>query len=83
MKHSCERISCLASVQLERPLSFSEKLAMKFHFLMCSACRNYSHNMLKLHDIFALERVRNSGSLFLPTQKRKRIRKVLHQVVDD
>ncbi|MDD2737975.1 MAG: zf-HC2 domain-containing protein [Methylomonas lenta] len=38
---SCRDITALVSQGLDKKLSFSERLAIKVHVMMCSGCRNF------------------------------------------
>lgn len=38
---SCRDISALVSKELDQKLSLAERVAVKFHLLMCSQCRNF------------------------------------------
>ncbi len=80
MKHACEKISQLASDQLERKLSFSERLSMQFHFLMCGACKHYHQNLLKLHETLNIKRKEISKDISLPEEKRSRIQQSLQEL---
>ncbi|MDQ7005312.1 MAG: hypothetical protein Q9N67_10505 [Ghiorsea sp.] len=79
MKHACEKISHLASEQLDRKLSMSERFSMLLHFLMCAACRHHSQNILKLHRALLLQRQQNTDDLQLPDEKRKNIQESLQK----
>jgi predicted anti-sigma-YlaC factor YlaD len=80
MKHSCEKISQLASDQLERKLTLAERVSMWFHFLMCSACKHYSENLNKLHQALCLKREREGQQTLLPKDKRIRINEALQTI---
>lgn len=43
---SCKKISELMSASLDRPLSFSERLGMFTHSLICKGCTHYKQQML-------------------------------------
>ncbi|HID36735.1 MAG TPA: hypothetical protein EYP39_05085 [Ghiorsea sp.] len=77
MKHACERISQLASQQLERKLNLSERVSMFVHFLMCGACKQYNQNILKLRQVFELKRDEMVNDVKLPELKRNDIQKVI------
>lgn len=42
---SCKQTTHLLSEAQDRPLEFTERLALKLHLLMCKGCTNYSHQM--------------------------------------
>ncbi len=77
MKHSCERISQLASDELERKLSLTERFSMGFHFLMCGACKQYHQNLHKLHQALMLKRTQSNEKAMLPSDKRVLIEQAL------
>lgn len=39
---TCKEVHRLASEQLDRPLSLTEKLRMRAHLLACDACRTFN-----------------------------------------
>lgn len=39
---NCQQATRLISESQDRPLSLSEKLALKMHVLMCAGCKNFS-----------------------------------------
>ena len=45
---SCRKASELSSLAQDKRLTFAQKMQMKTHLLMCSACRNFSKNMTSL-----------------------------------
>jgi len=50
---SCYRATVLISLSHERPLVFSEKLALNGHLLLCSMCRNFQRNSKTLSKAMA------------------------------
>lgn len=43
---SCKKVSQLMSASLDRPLSFSERLGVFTHSLVCKGCTHYKKQML-------------------------------------
>jgi len=82
VKRSCERISQLASEQLDRKLNLRERFAMRFHFFMCVACKHYSENMLKLHQVLQLQCKEKVSDIELPTDKRKTIEQSIRKLIE-
>ena len=79
MKHVCEEISRLASEKLERDLSFMEKVRLRLHLLMCSACRHYDAHITTLHKILKIKRKNTLNTIHLPQDKRKKIEVALKE----
>ena len=42
---SCKESTYLMSAGQDRPLGLRERLALKFHLLMCRGCANYQQQM--------------------------------------
>lgn len=42
---NCKEATKLLSEKRDRPLSSKEKTSLKFHTMMCSACRNFDKQM--------------------------------------
>lgn len=42
---NCKEATHLLSEKKDRPLSAKEKIALKFHTIMCSGCRNFGVQM--------------------------------------
>ena len=59
---SCRKASELSSLAQDRRLTFSQKMQMKTHILMCSACRNFSKNMTSLSAAMEAFRADNAQS---------------------
>jgi predicted anti-sigma-YlaC factor YlaD len=83
MKRACEKISQLASNQLERKLTIAERVSMWFHFLMCGACKHYSKNLRKLHQTLCLKREQEGRQAMLPDEKRIRIDEALQTITSE
>lgn len=48
---NCKQATRLLSDQLERPLGRGERLSLKFHLMMCRACRNFGRQMGTLRSL--------------------------------
>lgn len=48
---SCKRATEQISVGLDRPLTFSEKLSLKVHFMMCGNCSRCQKQLQQLHRV--------------------------------
>lgn len=45
MMMSCRKATHLMSQELDRELSRTERMALRFHVFMCSGCTNFRQNM--------------------------------------
>ena len=48
---NCKQVTQLASQSQERALTRREKIQLKCHLMICSACRNFNKNVNNLHDL--------------------------------
>jgi hypothetical protein len=48
MMLNCKQASELLSQQLDRKLSWSERLSLRLHLLVCDGCTNFSKHMTAL-----------------------------------
>lgn len=48
---SCKQVTQLISEGLDRELSRRERMAMKFHLMMCTGCNNFRNNMHFLRKV--------------------------------
>jgi predicted anti-sigma-YlaC factor YlaD len=46
---SCKQMTELISQSLDRELHYGERIALKFHLMMCKGCTNYRDNLQFLH----------------------------------
>lgn len=48
---NCREITELCSRELDRPLSITERVAMKAHLMMCSGCSNFRAQMATIRAV--------------------------------
>jgi len=82
MMLTCKQASKLVSQSLDRPLTWSEKLQLKLHLLICDPCTQFKRQLNMLRT--ALRRIRNDiehdSSIKLPLDVKNRI---LHRIESD
>lgn len=60
---NCQKATWLLSQKQDRALSRGERMSLKFHLMMCKACRNFDGNLAQLSRAFAkFNAGRQSGS---------------------
>lgn len=47
---NCHQVTRLVSESQERQLGLKERMSLKMHVAMCSACRNFSRQIPFIHD---------------------------------
>ena len=48
---SCRQASERMSRALDEPLSFTERLSLRAHLMMCNGCRNFSRRLTLLRSL--------------------------------
>jgi len=49
MMLSCDKATTLVEKKIDVGLTFMERLNLKFHLSMCSACKNYQEQSILIH----------------------------------
>ncbi|MBL8397075.1 MAG: zf-HC2 domain-containing protein [Candidatus Accumulibacter sp.] len=62
---NCRQATALMSQEMDRPLTRLERLALRFHTLLCVGCRRYRRQMTVLRD--ACRRLSDNNRLSPPT----------------
>jgi predicted anti-sigma-YlaC factor YlaD len=72
---TCKQASQFVSISLDRPLSWSERLQLKLHLLLCNACRRFNQQLQMLRAVLRLTRnqIENDSSIQLPADAKTRI----------
>jgi predicted anti-sigma-YlaC factor YlaD len=58
---SCREVTRLVSDSQERPLALQERLSLRMHLAVCSACRNFEEQMATIRA--AMRRLAKSGTV--------------------
>lgn len=72
---TCKQASKLISMSLDRPLSWSEKVQLKLHLLICTPCRRFKKQLKLLAVALKLRRtmIENDQDIKLPLDVKNRI----------
>ncbi len=72
---TCKQASQIISQSLDNPLSWSERMRLKFHLFICDACTRFNHQLRLLSN--AVKRIRhdteNDNSIQLSLEAKVRI----------
>ena len=82
---NCEQASRLLSENQDVYLTWAEKLALRFHLLICGSCRRYHKQlgfMRKLFGALAKKEGPDSSPLNLSDEKQEKIRQTLAKNTD-
>lgn len=72
---TCKQASKLISVSLDRPLSWSERVQLKLHLLICTPCRRFKQQLRLMGAALKLRRtmIENDQDIKLPLDVKNRI----------
>ncbi|MDP3679133.1 MAG: zf-HC2 domain-containing protein [Methylotenera sp.] len=72
---TCKQASQLISQSLDRPLTWSERVQLRFHLLICNACRHFKQQLNQLY--FAIQQLKdetvNDQTIQLPVEAKAKI----------
>lgn len=72
---TCKQASQLVSQSLDRPLSWSERVQLRFHLLICNACQRFKQQLNQL--LKAIQQLKNETvhdqTIHLPIDVKTRI----------
>ncbi len=68
MMMNCKKATKLMSEQMDRTLTLKERLALKFHLMMCSGCSNFDDQM---HDLRNISQIYTKGQDGLKTKNNR------------
>ena len=57
MTMSCDRASLLMSKKQDKPLTFMEKVSLKWHFIVCAACIHTEKQYKRIKEICGMDEV--------------------------
>ncbi len=80
---SCKKASRLISDSLDRPLTFRERCALRFHLCICRVCRRFRK------QVTSIDSIKDEPDLFmkippnqsLPPEKRERIKDKMNEII--
>jgi hypothetical protein len=56
LNRSCKQVAALLVAREDRPLSVADRLALRFHMVICDACPRFEKQMLTLRNSMQLWR---------------------------
>ena len=57
LNRSCKEVTALVIAREDRDLPLAERLALRLHMAICSACPKFERQILTMRKVFALNRV--------------------------
>ena len=81
---NCKQASQVISQSLDRKLSLRERLALKFHLVICKACKQFNQQLIALRSTFnrLTATIENDTSIRMPSETKSRLLKSIESVTD-
>jgi predicted anti-sigma-YlaC factor YlaD len=78
---TCKQASQFISASLDRPLSLSERLALKLHLLVCKYCKRFSQQVSAMRVALRtmVGSIENDNSIKMPSVAKDRITTLLNK----
>lgn len=84
MTTSCRKATQLISAAMDRRLSFSENVALRFHLVICASCQRYRRQLALIRaavrrHLLRVDDVIDSAAQMLSPQARQRIKQEIQK----
>ena len=81
---NCVQASKVISQSLERKLTLREHLTLKFHLLICNACKQFNQQLTALRLTFKKlnTSIENDTNIQMPSETKKRLLKSIESITD-
>ena len=81
---NCKQASKVISQSLERKLTLSERLALKFLLFICNACKQFNQQLIALRSTFnkLTATIENDTNIRMPSETKSRLLKSIESVTD-
>jgi hypothetical protein len=75
MMLNCKEATQLISQSLDQPLTWSNRLKLKFHLLLCDACTRFNQQLHQLRHLLTnmIRQTENDSSIHLSEEAKSRI----------
>lgn len=89
MKHwmfSCRDVSLKVSESMDRTLPLSQRMMIRFHFMMCKYCARLEKQLLSIRQALRAEKTQQKGdspAVTLSQDARERLRQLLKNAVKE
>lgn len=80
----CKQASQLISKSLDRPLSWRERLEVRFHLLICQYCKRFSQQLLTMRKALSRlsQSIENNPDIRLPSETKSKIASSIESTID-
>ena len=81
---NCKQASQVISQSLDRKLSLRERFALKFHLLICNACKHFNQQLLAMRTSFKKlnASIENDTNIQIPSETKQRLLKSIESITD-
>jgi hypothetical protein len=76
---NCRDVSRLVSESMDRELSFTKKMGVRFHLMMCRHCARFRHQLARIRKIIRSQNEENIPSLIMEGKAKERLNHLLKE----
>jgi hypothetical protein len=76
---NCKEVSQLVSKSMDRELSFTKKMGVRFHLMMCRYCARFGSQLTRIREMLHAQQEDNFPSLTMDDRVKGRLNRLLEQ----
>ncbi|NOR26237.1 MAG: zf-HC2 domain-containing protein [Desulforhopalus sp.] len=79
---NCRDVSRLVSESMDRELSFTKRMGVRFHLMMCRHCAGFRHQLARIRKIIRSQDEENIPPLTMEGKARERLNQLLKEKIN-
>lgn len=76
---NCREVSQLVSEAMDRELSLTKKMGVRFHLMMCRYCARFGDQLTRIRDMIHAQQEDNIPSLTMDDKVKARLNQLIEQ----
>lgn len=76
---NCKDVSHLVSQSMDMELSFTKRMGIRFHLLMCKYCARFEQQLTRIRELIPSKEKDQVPSLKMDDKAKKKLKKLLHK----
>ena len=81
---NCKQATQVISQSLDRKLTLRERFVLKFHLIICSACKQFNQQLVALRSTFnkLTAAIENDTNIKMPSETKNRLLETIKSITD-
>ena len=83
-KMNCKQATQVISQSLDRKLTLRERFVLKFHLIICNACKQFNQQLVALRSTFnkLTAAIENDTDIKMPSETKNRLLETIKSITD-